>query len=169
MSFRSYRNISIGLPSKLSLGKSRVRRHCLVVFLVCLGPLSCCRTHYQLSVKPLTDDRIFWSRIWWQDWESMFPWIIGRPDPEAEKQPQVLKFPPSCFTVEIRFYAGQAVLAFLQTWQFWLWPGHYIFDSSVQRIVFQKSSDSFKCSLAKFKRANLFVVESRGFLLAIVQ
>ena len=92
--------------------------------------------------------------------------IWSRPGPEAEKPPQTFTFPPPCFTVGRRLFSWYAVLAFLQTWRFWLWPNNSILDSSVQRMDFQKASGLSKCSLAKLKRAALFFLESRGFFLA---
>ena len=38
----------------------------------------------------------------------------------VEKQPQIFTFPPPCFTVGRKFFFSYAVLAFLQTWWFWL-------------------------------------------------
>ena len=60
-----------------------------VVLLECVGSLSCCTIHFRPSFNSLTDGRRFWSRICWQAWEFMVPWIIwSHPGPEAEKQPQ---------------------------------------------------------------------------------
>lgn len=60
-----------------------------------------------------------------------------------------------CLVSSVAFSSNMAVLIVTRQ----------LFDSSVQRMNFQKASGLSKCSLAKFKWAALFFVESRGFFL----
>lgn len=68
----------------------------------------------------------------------------------------------------MRFFAWSTVLAFLQTWQFWVRENNFVFDSSPE-FNFQNASVFCKCSLAMFKRAALYFDESRSFLPAALQ
>ena len=98
----------------------------LCSFAVMLWVVVLLHNPFRPSFNSLTDGRRFLSRICWYGWEFMLPWIIwSRPVPEAQKQPQTFTFPPPCFTVGRKLFSSFAVLAFLQTWRFWLWPNNY--------------------------------------------
>ena len=70
----------------------------------------------------------------------MVPSIMAsRPGPEAAKQPQTITLPPPCLTVGMMFLLWNAVLVLRKMkWDPCL-PESSTFDSSVHRILSQKS------------------------------
>ena len=70
----------------------------------------------------------------------MVPSIMAsRPGPEAAKQPQTITLPPPCLTVGMMFLLWNAVLALRQMERDPCLSKSSTFDSSVHRILSQKS------------------------------
>ena len=140
---RSCHSISIGFKS--GLGHSRtfilfLLSHSEVDLLVCFGSLSCCITQLRLSFRSRTDGWTFSFRIFWERAEFMVPSIMAsRPGPEAAKQPQTITLPPPCLTVGMMFLLWNAVLALRQMERDPCLSKSSTFDSSVHRILSQKS------------------------------
>ncbi len=122
--FNSLQRFSMGLRSGDWLGHSRtlkcfLRSHSFVARAVCLGSLSCWKTHPRFIFNALADGRRFTLKIS----RYMAPFIlsftqISRPGPFAEKQPQSMMFPPPCFTVGMVFFGCNSAFFLLQTRQF---------------------------------------------------
>ncbi len=90
----------------------------------------------------------------------------SRPVPFAEKQPQNMMFPPPCFTVGMVFL-GLYSSFFLQTWHVEFIPKSYILVSSDYMTFSHASSESFRWSLANFRRGWTCAGLSRGTLHAL--
>ena len=126
-------------------------------------PFSCCKTHPRPIFNALTEGRRLSPKISWH----MAPFILPSirwscPVPLAEKHPQSIRFPPSCFTVGMVFWGLYSAFLFLQTRQVELMPNSSILVSS-DHITFSGSS---RCSLANFRRACTCAFFSRGTLRA---
>ena len=65
--------------------------------------------------------------------------MASRPGPEAAKQPQTITLPPPCFTIGMMFLLWNAVLALRQMERDPCLSKSSTFDSSVHRILSQKS------------------------------
>src|SRR4029434_6124605 len=85
----------------------------------------------------------------------------SRPVPLAEKQPQSIMFPPPCLTVGMLSYSAFFPL---HTPQVELMPKSSILVSSDHITFSQSSLESFKCSLANFRRPCTCASLSRGTL-----
>src|SRR4029434_1411822 len=89
---------------------------------------------------------------------------LSRPVPLAEKQPQSIMFPPPYLTVGIVFLGSYSAFFPLQTRRVKLMPKSLILVSSDHITFSQSSLESFKCSLANFRRPCTCASLSRGTL-----
>ncbi|KAK6305180.1 hypothetical protein J4Q44_G00239600 [Coregonus suidteri] len=76
-------------------------------------------------------------------------------------------FPPPCLMVGMVFLGSYAAFLLLQTRRVELMPKSSILVSSDHNTFTQFSSESFKCSLANFRRPCICVFLSRGTLRAL--
>ncbi len=133
--------------------------HSFVALAVCFGSLSCWNTHPQPISMP-------WP--WWYMAPSIIPLMrCSCPGPLAEKHPQSIMFPPPCLTVGMVFLGSWAAFLLLQTRRVELMPKSSILVSSNHNTFTQFSSESFRCSLANFRRACTCAFLSRGTLRAL--
>ena len=137
------------IPTATGEGESRLWH--MVDFEVCLGSLSCCRSHPLFSFSFFTDGGMFASRICWYLVESILPSTrTVFPVPLAATQPQSMMDPPPCLTVGKVFFSWNAAPFFLQTYLCWLWPKSSILTSSVHSTCFQNTSCFCRCFVAYF-------------------
>src|SRR4029434_8041027 len=88
----------------------------------------------------------------------------SRPVPLAEKQPQSIMFSPPCLPVGIVFLGSYSASFPLQTRRVELMPKSSILVPSDHIRFSQSSLESFKCSLANFRRPCTCASLSRGTL-----
>ena len=161
---RSHHSILVSLRSGLWLNHCNTLilfffRHSVVDLLLCLGSLSCWWASFSFSCR--TDGLTFDSRILWYPEEFMVDSMTARcPGPVAAEQAQMISPPPPCLTVGMRCLCWYAAFGFLQTCCCALWPNISTLVWSVQRTLFQKSSEITNLSCAA-----MFFLERRGFLL----
>ena len=142
----SLHRFSMGFRSGEWLGHSRTLicfflSHSFVALAVCLGSLSCWKTHPRPIFSTLTEGRRLSPKIS----QYMAPFFLcsirwSRPVPLAEKHPQSIRFPPPCFTVGMVFLGLYSSFLFLQTRRVELmlyfcliWPHHLL--PSLLRII----------------------------------
>ncbi len=105
---------------------------------------------------------------WWYMAPSIVPLMqYCCPVPLAAKHPQSIMFPPLCFTLGMVFLGSKAAFHLLQKWQVESMPKSLNLVSSDHKTFIQFSSQSFRCSLANFRRACTCAFLSRGTLWAL--
>ncbi len=105
---------------------------------------------------------------WWYMAPSIVPLMqCSCPVPLAAKHPQSIMFPPLCFTLGMVFLGSKAAFHLLQKWRVELMPKSLNLVSSDHKTFIKFSSESFRCSLANFRRACTCAFLSRGTLRAL--